>query len=270
MTVASPTQQTHALFVAWQHQESRRYYPVGRLVAGAIQGQPRYEFAYVLGANEAAKFGWQPFMSFPELQRVYLSDDLFPLFSNRLMSPRRPDYPEYVSNLGLTPNADPIAVLARSGGRRVTDALEVFELPLFDPGVNCYQTYFLAHGIRYLAAGADDRIQSLRNGDHLCLMSDFQNPADPRAIALRTEDSVIVGYMPRYLLDDAWELVETCGWIKVHVAQANPAPAPIEQRLLCRFESCWPDGFRPFCSGQYKPIPPDAVKLDPCLPNQFV
>jgi hypothetical protein len=160
------------------------------------------------------------------------------------------------------PAAAPRAGGARGGARRATDALEVFEMPLYDPGRACYETFFLAHGLRYLSPSSLDRIHRLVVSDRLFLVLDFQNPADRRAVALRTEDRTWVGYMPRYLLDDAWNLIQTCGWIEVFVAQVNPAPAPIEQRLLCRLRSCWPTDFRPFCSDAYKPIPADAVAID--------
>jgi hypothetical protein len=264
-TVSIPN--LHALFVAWQQQDSRRYFPIGRLVVEANNGRSRYEFAYVKGALEAAKHGLDPLLAFPDFQQVYRSDELFPLFENRLMPSRRPDYEQYLANLGLTPDADPIAVLARSGGRRVTDSLELFELPLYDSGLACYRTFFLAHGIRYLHQTSLERIHSLTVGDALRILVDFQNPADARALALGTDDRVIVGYMPRYLLDDAWNLIQNCPRLEVFVAQVNPTPAPIEQRLLCRIESCWPDDFRPFCSDHYLPISPEAttINCDPAV-----
>jgi len=39
--------QIHALYVAWQEQTTKRYYPVGRLVSGLQPERPDYEFCYL-------------------------------------------------------------------------------------------------------------------------------------------------------------------------------------------------------------------------------
>lgn len=44
------------------------------------------------------------------------------------MSSRRPDYPQYLSALGLE-HADPVELLARTGGRRATDTIQVVPAP---------------------------------------------------------------------------------------------------------------------------------------------
>jgi hypothetical protein len=68
--------------------------------------------------------------SFPSLEGVYRSSFLLSLFSNRVMNHSREEYDEYVADLGLSPDqAEPFTVLARSGGRRSTDKLEVFAPP---------------------------------------------------------------------------------------------------------------------------------------------
>lgn len=254
--------QAHALYVAWQEQATKRYYPVGRLVSGLRPDWPEFEFCYLGGARDARQAGFQPLLAFPDIDRVYRSDELFPLFQNRLMPPGRAEYREYLANLAIDPDrADPMTVLTRSGGGRATDALEMFEVPRISDQGNPFKTQFLAHGIRYLNLDSMGRIERLRPNDRLLIMHDCQNSADNRALALRTEDRVIVGYFPRYLLDDAFELLRSCLVVEVFVARVNPAPAPLQQRLLCRLEACWPLGFRPYCGPQYRPISPDATDL---------
>ena len=149
--------------------------------------------------------------------------------------------------------------LARSGGRRTTDAVELFPLPDFDEETYLYRTYFLAHAIRYLPNASQQRIQSLRPEERLLVMHDCQNEVDPKAIALRTMDRVIVGHMPSFLLEDAHDLVWQCSVFEVFVARVNPSPAPMQQRLLCRLQACWPDDFTPFSSPRYQPISPEAT-----------
>jgi len=253
---------THALFVAWQDPESRRYYPVARLVANTGPNHDLYEFAYTGGANTAANYGFEAFQSFPDINKVYRSEELFPLLANRLMSKSRPDYSGYVSQLGLDPeNTDPMLILARSGGVRATDSLELFPYPTPHTEKGCYETYFLSHGLRYLPEDSRDRVSHLKKEDRLYIMADFQNPVDRNALMLRTEDRINVGYLPRYFLGDAWQLVDDCSEIEVLVAQVNPEPAPLQQRLLCRLESCWPDDFEPFKQSVYEPLSEDATQI---------
>lgn len=254
--------QIQALFVAWQDQASKRYFPVGRLVSGLRPNRPHYEFCYLGGARQAKQVGFAPLLAFSDLNRTYRSDDLFPLFQNRLMPPGRAEYRDYLTNLAVDPaHADPMTILIRSGGGRATDSLEMFEVPKLAEEGNPYQTHFLAHGIRYLNLESHARALSLRPDDRLMIMHDCQNSADQTALAMRTDDRVIVGYLPRYLLGDAFTLLERCRVVEVYVARVNPAPAPLQQRLLCRLEACWPNDFRPFCDPQYRPIPPDAIDL---------
>jgi len=258
----SPTQTIQALFVAWQHPKTRRYYPVARLVTGTEQNHDSYEFAYISGAKKAGEDGFKPFPSFPDMDRVYHSEKLFPLFSNRLMSQNRPDYSSYVSQLGLNPeNTDPMLILARSGGIRATDSLELFSYPTQSLKVGCYETYFLSHGLRHFPEVSRKRVLSIDQGERLYIVVDFQNPIDNRALMLRTEDRINIGYLPRYLLNDTWNLMSDCPDIEVYAAQANPDPTPLQQRLLCRLVSCWPDSFKPFEELIYKPLSADATQI---------
>ncbi len=70
-----------------------------------------------VAVREATDLGFQPLLSFPELSTVYITSELPPLFTNRLMPKSRPDFPGYITELGLTAEqAEPFAVLARSEG----------------------------------------------------------------------------------------------------------------------------------------------------------
>ncbi len=261
--------QVQALFVAWQNQATKQYYPVGRLVSGLRPDRPQFEFCYLGGVREAQKTGFAPLLAFPDLDQAYRSDELFPFFQNRLMPPGRAEYRAYLTNLAMDPDhADPMTVLMRSGGGRVTDAIEMFEVPKVAHEGSPYQTHFLAHGIRYLNHESQQRIGSLQPNDRLLIMHDLQNPADKLALALRTDDRVVVGYLPRYLLDEAFNLLQSCATVEVFVARVNPTPAPLQQRMLCGLEACWPPEFRPFCEDHYRPIPVDATDLSRwCDPN---
>lgn len=253
---------SQTLLVAWQDPVARRWRPVGRLSrAGSL-----FEFVYVKGAESAQReSGFRPFESFTKLDDIYQSDVLFPLFANRVPSPSRSDYQDFTTWLNVPAGErDPIVLLARSAGRRATDSLELFPIPLpNDEGA--YVAHFFAHGIRYATPEAKDRILRLKVGDSLLLAHDFQNELDCRALLLRTREDTddgrhIVGYCPSYLLDDAFDLIVRCEFQPlVTVEKINPPPAPIQMRLLCKLDGCWPDGFAPFSGEAYKPIPSNAI-----------
>jgi hypothetical protein len=190
---------------------------------------------------------------------------LFPLFTNRLLSRSRPDYEQYVQWLNVPLDQDdPIALLARNGGRRATDSFEVFPCPTLDEK-GYYHIHFFAHGLRHLPSASVIRTAELQPGERLLLMHDFQNPYDSLALALRTDggshgNSYIVGYCPRYLLGDAFKILMDCpDSVHVAVERVNLPPAPLQLRLLCNMSACWPQDFTPFSEGQYEPL----VALNP-------
>lgn len=252
----------HALFVAWQNPETRRFYPVARLAQIEGDGcQDCFEFVYIRGATQAE--GFRPFVSFPSLHQIYRARDLFPMFDNRLVSKKRSDFPEYIAQLGLpAATTSPITILSRSSGRRATDTLELFPLPELEPEFG-YRTWFWAHSLRYLSPAGQQRLLSLAPNEQLFPRCDEANPVDKTAIELLTGDGLRVGYMPAYLLDDAHTLQETCLTCEVYVERLNLPPAPIQQRLLCRLQSCWPEGFVPYSSGRYQPLSNEAASVSP-------
>ncbi|MEO1378161.1 MAG: DNA-binding protein, partial [Cyanobacteria bacterium J06635_10] len=111
------------LFLAWQDPNTRKWFPIGRLTYDGEE----YQFLYVRGAIEAqAECGFNSLYSFPKFYKVYKSKIIFPLFSNRIMRRSRPDYKNYIERLNIPENEDePINILARSGGKKATDTLEV-------------------------------------------------------------------------------------------------------------------------------------------------
>lgn len=237
------------LFLAWQDPDSRAWYPVGKL--DHVDGV--YYFRYLQGAIEAQKAAnFQPLWAFPDVHHCYSSTELFPLFANRLLRPSRPDYKDFVQWLNIPGEQDdPIALLARSGGKRKTDSFEVFPCPERDNGL--YHIHFFTHGLRYMPSESQSRIQALEVDEELQVMHDMQNPVDPRALILRTKDLYIVGYCPRYLVQDFFELV--CHFpakVKILVERINPPPTPLQFRLLCNLTTDWTEDFHPFSSPNYQ------------------
>jgi hypothetical protein len=214
-----------------------------------------YEFAYIRAALKAVKEGFVPFLEFPDLNKVYYSDKPFPLIANRLMPNSRPEYAEFLASLGLSAESDPMTILARSGGRRETDQIEFFPMPAPEAATGCYSTHCLLRAIRYMPQPmVEERIARLKPGEKLFVMWDTQNEYDPHAVAVRTNDNYLLGYLPAYLTGDIWKLNTECGTIDVFVERVNLPPAEVHHRLLVRVAACWYDGFRPFDGPDFQPL----------------
>lgn len=244
------TQKT--LFLAWQDQKSRSWFPIGRLTFDGA----RYKFVYIKGVKEAQqKCSFSPLSSFPDLEKLYTSTHLFSVFSNRVMSRSRPDYAKFLQWLNISDNEeDPLAILARSAGKRETDNLGVFPCPEPD-AAGQYQLHFFAHGLRYLPESAIERINKLEPEEKLLLVHEFQNPHDSQALSLNTEDNHMVGYCPRYLRSEVFELFRKDPIsVDLRVERVNLPPTPFQFRLLCRITALCNQDFRPFSGEEYQPL----------------
>jgi hypothetical protein len=246
---------TNILFIAWRAggPSAGHWGPVGLLEHGA----GRYRFVYTEGARSLGAF--RPFSGMDDLEAVYESESLFPVFANRLLNSSRPEYEAFLAWGGFDPNdpPDPLALLGVTEGLRQTDSFEVFPCP--QPDVDgCYVNKFFLHGIRWMPLAAQERIARLESGERLALLLDVANEHDPCAVAVRTwsaPEMFIVGYVPRYLARDVWELYVQCVPTPpdLQVERIN-RDAPLQNRVLCRMSACWPEGFRPCSSEQFQPI----------------
>jgi hypothetical protein len=246
---ASP-RHAQRLYVSWQDAERRSFVPVGMLTQSAAGD---FEFRYLHGAETDPDF--RAFIGFPDLHHVYRSTEQFPFFENRLMPRGRSDYSAYLGSLGLAQNADPFEVLARSGGRRATDTVEVVAEPTVDPDTGHASCYFLVRGVRYVE-GADDAIDRLDIGDHLGTEPDPGNEHDEHARYLLTIDGVRIGYVPAYLTEFLSRSADLHGEgaIDIVVEHLGERAGPSHFRLLCRLVAPWPEGQPPFSGAAFEPL----------------
>lgn len=219
---AVPTRE-RAFIVVWQHPQTRTFARVGRL---EVHGES-YRFRYDEAAADVD--GFEPFLAFPELDRTYEAAKLFPFFSNRVLSPRRPDYPVYLERLGLD-TSDPVEILARSGGGRATDTVHLVPEPTLT-AEGCIELRFLASGVRH-ADPDGTHLSSVAPGDLLTLHDDVGNPVNHRGILLDTTSGEEVGWVPDYLLDTVRNLRESYT-VQVIADVVNGPDAPAHLRLLC-------------------------------------
>ena len=243
------------LYVAWQHQHSRQWFPVGRLIRHDSDAV-RFEFAYVQGANDAKESaGFRAMPGFPSLRRLYRASELFPTFRNRLMNVRRLDRPAYLRQLGFNEaECDELAELSVSSGRSHADSFEVF--PAIEPDADGrFSTQLMLHGLQHTNPNGIDAVRGLRSGHGLRVAVELNNPITTHAILVYTQDYHVLGWLPRYLFDSmhrdgAWMVFD----VKAAVAQVNH-DAPLSHRLLVDFSGRFPPGVHPMQDlEQYQPI----------------
>ena len=244
----------NTLFVAWHAKETHSdrepvWGPIGRLE----YENGVYRFCYTHGAKSLR--GFQTFDGMEDVTQIYESKKLFPLFANRLLPSSRPEFRAYLTWSGFDPDdpPEPLLLLGRTGGIKQTDAVELFPRPVPN-SQGCYINFFFAHGVRYHLPNAAPVLSQLHVGDRLELRPQPLNPADRNAVAIRS-NSTPIGYVPRYLASDVKRLIEECPEqeVKIVVQRVNH-DAPIQQRLLCRLQACWPVGFQPCEGEQFQPI----------------
>jgi hypothetical protein len=241
------------LFLAWQDQKlTRRWFVVGRLDR---EGET-YSFQYVRQVKKAIESGFSPLLEFPEIEKAYDSEALFPVFTNRLMPKSREDYESFLKRLSIKDSeVDPFLVLGRTEGLRTTDNLEVFLKP--EPNSsNRFDTHFFVRGIRHIEKiynpDVEIQIRDLQPGDPLEIRPDRDNPQDVNALHL-LHAAKPIGWVPRYLCHDVNLCISNCGESAiVKVAQLNPPPAPVHQRLLCHFDAPWPSDKEPFSDEEFQ------------------
>ena len=204
---------TKRLLVSRQDPETRRFTRVGVLTFE----DESFVFEYDPGVT-------RPLPGLP-LGGAHRSDELFPIFAQRVMHPHRPDRVETLEQLGLGPDAGPFEVLAVSGGRRTGDTYELTPLP----EIGDVELPFLVHGIRHLSVDEQQMIDSLTPGQQLTLVHEPDNDVNDRAL-LVTADGSRLGYVPDPLLEFVHPIAKHEYSLKV--LRINDAAAGLHMRLL--------------------------------------
>lgn len=241
------------LFLAWQDKRegSREWFPVGQLdIEPSL-----YRFRYTGGAERAQEeAGFPLLIEFPKLDEDYRSAELFPLFQNRVMNPARPDFASYLRSLELPEGADPFEILSVNGGARATDAYEVFP-KLVKANDGSFTCRFFLHGWRHVNSSAQERIDRLKQGEELYVTLELTNPATKGAVQIQTTDYHMIGWTPRYLVQDLVTAMTESPTYSARVVRLNPQPAPSEQRVLIEMRGHWGE-HEPMSNPDFKPLVP--------------
>ena len=85
---------SNKLVLAWRNPETRTWTPVGVLE----YKDNKYSFYYTNGAkaNKFIAFG-----QMQNLEDTYISEQLFPIFKNRLLAKSRPEYEDFLNCLDI-------------------------------------------------------------------------------------------------------------------------------------------------------------------------
>jgi hypothetical protein len=248
------------LVVAWQHPVERSIEPVGFLSCDD-QG---YRFSYIRNALTVHDF--PGLLGFDDRSVSYRSDELFPLFAQRAMDPRRPDYERYVNRLGLEGDPSPWEQISRSQGHREGDTIQLFPEPVV--GGNEVSCQFLVHGVRHAHKTAkilngvrvevtrdwvDAALDSLHAGDDLGMVPEPGNPNNPLAIVVTAAPLIPIGWVPNLLVEDLHRLMERAR-VRVIAEHVNGPEAPWHLRVLARLRAAPALGFRFFISERWEPL----------------
>lgn len=241
------------LFLAWQAQESRKWYPVGRL--DADMRQSFFVFQYTHGALDAGKAeGFHPVAAFPVMDQRYESSELFPLFQNRVIKENRRDFAGYLQSLDMPDDAyDPMAILAVTGGERQTDNFEVFS-PLEKDADNRFICRFFLHGIRHCNETARQKALALETGDMLQVALELNNPTG-MALQLESRDYHVLGRCPRYLIHDLRHVTPEYEHLTARVVRNNGDGTPLNRRILIELSGVLPADYQPMSDKTFQVIP---------------
>lgn len=165
----------------------------------------------------------------PEADHVAESAYLFPLFAQRVISPRRPDRARVLSTLGLDETATAFEILAKNGGRRYGDTIELIQLPTACPGGG-ETLEFLVHGMRHRCAEEQRSVDRLEIGEELTIVPEPSNAVDPEARVVTTRDGAGLGWVPAPLVPLLARAVD----VRAEVAHANRSDTNPHLRLLVR------------------------------------
>lgn len=255
--------QVSVLAVTWQHPFTREISAIG-ILARNVEGT--YSFNYVRNVLNIQDF--QPLVGFADLYQAYESDRLFPLFAQRVMDPRRPDYVSFIASLGLSNEPSPWEQLERSGGGRAGDTLQLRPVPSPVEGVlDTWEVSFLVHGMRHISGKArtlggrevnitrnqlEASLNSLRPGEILQLIPEPTNPKNHHAVVVADSKGVPLGYLPDIFTDDLAHLDPQGVTCTVEII--NGPTAPWQMRLVAKLRCVVPPGFQFFATSSWQTL----------------
>lgn len=200
------------LFLIWKSGESGKQFIVGRLTKNN-----RYEFEYCEEIKEAIEDGFVPLLCFPDLDKVYADEKLFPIFSSRLPDRKRKNIRNILEKYGMK-EYDEYLLLKRSGAKLPIDSLEFID-PIWNVNENMTRIFFVAGVEHYLDCNGTDCSDAMEitRGDEVFLERTLNSMDDECTIQLVDSSGKAFGCIPRYYSKSVAELLEQKKKIVCHI-----------------------------------------------------
>lgn len=97
-----------------------------KFVVAKLSKDDKYVFEYVDSVKEALKEGFMLLIAFDDINKKYISNNLFPTFSSRVPDKKRKDIKKILNKYGMN-EYDEYELLKLSGGRLPIDNLEFID-----------------------------------------------------------------------------------------------------------------------------------------------
>lgn len=206
------------LLLIWKHPKTKRRYTVGTL---SKNGQ--FEFSYGYEYKEAITAGFELLIAFPDAEKIYRNDILFPVFSSRLPDPKRKGIEEILNKYNLK-HYDAYELLKRSGAKLPIDNLEFIDPILNNEEMQIVRSFFVAGTGFSLGCDGEkcDKSSMVNVNDTLRLEPEPENKYDPNAIKIvNCKSNKPLGYLPRYYAARVRELINSNAQILCRAVEVN-------------------------------------------------
>ncbi|MDR7812093.1 HIRAN domain-containing protein [Lacrimispora sp.] len=204
------------MYLIWKSEKSRRQYIVGELSKNG-----EYEFKYSEEVNDAIQDGFTPFMPFTDINKMYNSTELFPVFLSRLPDRKRKDMDKILDKYGMV-EYDPYQLLKISGARLPIDNMQFID-PILDYQNSFERQFYMAGSRYYLGCEGNDCNKSIlvQYGEEVYLKKEPKNTHDPNAIRVINGKKDLLGYIPRYYCKAFSKILDQKRDFSCHVVNIN-------------------------------------------------
>lgn len=211
------------LLLIWHHSmaDKPRY---NRVVGEILRTSEQVFFKYLQGTNdyeEAKKEGFSGFPAFPVSKGQVFTDGVIDIFTRRLPSRRREDFPIYLKqyNLPSNFNGSDFSLLAYTGARLANDKFEI--IPDLADAQSPIDFIIKASGVHYYL----DAAASCKEGDQISFELEPSNSFDPTAVKIICNGDHI-GYVNKALSSGFTELLKKgeahASLMKLNLSDSKP------------------------------------------------
>ncbi|WP_312636071.1 HIRAN domain-containing protein [Oscillibacter sp.] len=203
------TNLNNTLLLIWKNPSTRQNHVVGQLEKGV-----KYTFKYSDDVENAIKEGFKKLIGFEDLNKEYVSDILFPVFSSRLPDKKRRDISNILDKYHIK-QYDEYLLLKNGGSKLPIDTIE------FAPALGQAPfdiTFYVAGTRHYIGCNVENSIDGdsscsnaalyLKPNDTVFLAPEPNNSWDKNAIRLITKNNELIGYIPRYYCQNILSILE--------------------------------------------------------------